>query len=92
MEISVENIIKFLDSLFVPIIVGILSAGLTIYIKNKEIKSQYSNLILQKRLEVYSDIYKLIANMHLQLANGLINLAWIRFLLQLLIKFRIIVF
>ena len=37
MEISVENIIKFLDSLFVPIIVGILSAGLTIYIKNKEI-------------------------------------------------------
>ena len=53
--------------------VGILSAGLTIYIKNKEIKSQYSNLILQKRLEIYSDIYKLIANMHLQLANGLIN-------------------
>ena len=73
MEISVENIIKFLDSLFVPIIVGILSAGLTIYIKNKEIKSQYSNLILQKRLEVYSDIYKLIANMHLHLGNGLIN-------------------
>ena len=56
MEISVENIIKFLDSLFVPIIVGILSAGLTIYIKNKEIKSQYSNLILQKRLEIYSDV------------------------------------
>lgn len=54
MEISIENIIKFLDSLFVPIIVGILSAGLTIYIKNKEIKSQYSNLILQKRLEVHS--------------------------------------
>lgn len=73
MEISVENIIKFLDSLFVPIIVGILSAGLTIYIKNKEIKSQYSNLILQKRLEVYSDIYKLIANMHLHLGNSLIN-------------------
>lgn len=73
MEISIENIIKFLDSLFVPIIVGILSAGLTIYIKNKEIKSQYSNLILQKRLEVYSDIYKLIANMHLHLGNGLIN-------------------
>ena len=73
MEISVENIIKFLDSLFVPIIVGILSAGLTIYIKNKEIKSQYSNLILQKRLEVYSEIYKLIANMHLHLGNGLIN-------------------
>lgn len=73
MEISVENIIKFLDSLFVPIIVGILSAGLTIYIKNKEIKSQYSNLILQKRLEVYSNIYKLIANMHLHLGNGLIN-------------------
>ena len=73
MEISVENIIKFLDSLFVPIIVGILSAGLTIYIKNKEIKSQYSNLILQKRLEVYSDIYKLIANMHLHLSNSLIN-------------------
>ena len=72
MEISVENIIKFLDSLFVPIIVGILSAGLTIYIKNKEIKSQYSNLILQKRLEIYSDIYKLIANMYLQLANDLI--------------------
>lgn len=73
MEISVENIIKFLESLFVPIIVGILSAGLTIYIKNKEIKSQYSNLILQKRLEVYSDIYKLIANMHLHLGNSLIN-------------------
>lgn len=73
MEISIENIIKFLDSLFVPIIVGILSAGLTIYIKNKEIKSQYSNLILQKRLEVYSDIYKLIANMHLHLGNGIIN-------------------
>lgn len=73
MEISVENIIKFLDLLFVPIIVGILSAGLTIYIKNKEIKSQYSNLILQKRLEVYSDIYKLIANMHLHLGNSLIN-------------------
>ena len=73
MEISIENIIKFLDSLFVPIIVGILSAGLTIYIKNKEIKSQYSNLILQKRLEVYSDIYKLIANMHLHLGNSLIN-------------------
>jgi len=54
MEISIENIIKLLDSLFVPIIVGILSAGLTIYIKNKEIKSQYSNLILQKRLEVHS--------------------------------------
>lgn len=36
MEISVENIIKFLDPLFVPIIVGILSAGLTIYITNKE--------------------------------------------------------
>lgn len=92
MEMSFEDIIKFLDSLIVPIIVGILSAGLTIYIKNKEIKSQYSNLILQKRLEIYSDIYKLIANMHLQLANGLINLVWIRFLLQLLIKFRIIVF
>ena len=73
MEMSFEDIIKFLDSLIVPIIVGILSAGLTIYIKNKEIKSQYSNLILQKRLEIYSDIYKLIANMHLQLANGLIN-------------------
>lgn len=73
MKKSVENIIKFLDSLFVPIIVGILSAGLTIYIKNKEIKSQYSNLILQKRLEVYSDIYKLIANMHLHLGNSLIN-------------------
>ena len=73
MEISIENIIKFLDSLFVPIIVGILSAGLTIYIKNKEIKSQYSNLILQKRLEVYSGIYKLIANMHLHLGNSLIN-------------------
>ena len=73
MEISVENIIKFLDSLFVPIIVGILSAGLTIYIKNKEIKSQYSNLILQKRLEVYSDIYKLIANMYLHFGNSLIN-------------------
>lgn len=56
MEISDENIIKFLDSLFVPIIVGILSAALTIYIKNKEIKSQYSNLILQKRLEIYSDV------------------------------------
>lgn len=56
MEISVKNIIKFLDSLFVPIIVGILSAALTIYIKNKEIKSQYSNFILQKRLEIYSDV------------------------------------
>ena len=54
---SFEDIIKFLDSLIVPIIVGILSAALTIYIKNKEIKSQYSNLILQKRLEIYSDIY-----------------------------------
>ena len=42
MEMSFEDIIKFLDSLIVPIIVGILSAGLTIYIKNKEIKSQYS--------------------------------------------------
>lgn len=73
MKISFEDIIKFLDSLFVPIIVGILSAGLTIYIKNKEIKSQYSNLILQKRLDIYSDIYKLITNMHLQLANALIN-------------------
>ena len=52
MEMSFEDIIKFLDSLIVPIIVGILSAGLTIYIKNKEIKSQYSNLILQKRLEI----------------------------------------
>jgi hypothetical protein len=59
--------------LFVPIIVGILSAGLTIYIKNKEIKSQYSNLILQKRLAIYSDVYKLISNMHLQLSNSLIN-------------------
>ena len=38
MEMSFEDIIKFLDSLIVPIIVGILSAGLTIYIKNKEIK------------------------------------------------------
>ena len=73
MEVSIENIIKFIDSLFVPIIVGILSAGLTIYIKNKEIKSQYSNLILQKRLAIYSDIYKLISNMHLQLNNSLIN-------------------
>ena len=35
MEMSFEDIIKFLDSLIVPIIVGILSAGLTIYIKNK---------------------------------------------------------
>ena len=32
MEMSFEDIIKFLDSLIVPIIVGILSAGLTIYI------------------------------------------------------------
>ena len=30
MEMSFEDIIKFLDSLIVPIIVGILSAGLTI--------------------------------------------------------------
>ena len=29
MEMSFEDIIKFLDSLIVPIIVGILSAGLT---------------------------------------------------------------
>ena len=34
---SFEDIIKFLDSLNVPIIVGILSAGLTIYIKTKKL-------------------------------------------------------
>jgi hypothetical protein len=73
MEISIENIVKISNSLFVPSIIGILSATLTIYIKNKEIKSQYSNLILQKRLEIYSNIYKLIANMHLHLSNSLIN-------------------
>ena len=46
MEMSFEDIIKFLDSLIVPIIVGILSAGLTIYIKNKEIGSKKISYML----------------------------------------------
>ena len=35
MEMSFEDIIKFVGSLIVPIIVGILSVGLTIYIKKQ---------------------------------------------------------
>ncbi len=46
MEITIENIIKSIDSLFVPIIVGILSAGLTIYIKNK-VQDNFSGKILK---------------------------------------------